>query len=337
MIAAARFYICFGIAKPRTRLSHMRCCAADAVGDHDTTSHQTRTETRVDHPRARAGRLPAVLLPFVSALFWAVILSFSSWPIYRRLVELRLGGRRTLAASLMALAMFCVILLPFVIVGATLGDNVKELTTATQTLDGCRPPPPPAWLAKLPGVGPKAGETGKNLAADSSKLLAAGRVHRAGKRLVAHRRPGLAVAARTGPEHSDRFFLFRDGNAAKRLASPSNGLPANAASTARSSRRYGARRGLRILGTALVQAVMAGIGFLIAGVPGAALLALLTFFLSVVPVGPPLVWLPAAFWLFHQGSTGWGIFMLIWGVASAAWIMSSSRGSSARAAPCRSC
>jgi predicted PurR-regulated permease PerM len=41
---------------------------------------------------------------------------------------------------------------------------------------------------------------------------------------------------------------------------------------------------------------------------------LLTFFLSVVPVGPPLVWIPAALWLFHQGSTGWGIFMLIWGV-----------------------
>ena len=69
-----------------------------------------------------------------------------------------------------------------------------------------------------------------------------------------------------------------------------------------------------ILGTGLVQALMAGIGFFIAGVPGAALLALLTFFLSVVPVGPPLVWIPAALWLFHQGSTGWGIFMLVWGV-----------------------
>jgi predicted PurR-regulated permease PerM len=69
-----------------------------------------------------------------------------------------------------------------------------------------------------------------------------------------------------------------------------------------------------ILGTALVQAVIAGIGFLIAGVPGAGVLALLTFFLSVVPVGPPLVWLPASLWLFQQGSTGWGVFMLIWGV-----------------------
>jgi predicted PurR-regulated permease PerM len=64
----------------------------------------------------------------------------------------------------------------------------------------------------------------------------------------------------------------------------------------------------------LVQAVMAGIGFFVAGVPGAALLALLTFFLSAVPIGPPLVWIPASLWLFSQGSNGWGIFMVIWGV-----------------------
>jgi predicted PurR-regulated permease PerM len=69
-----------------------------------------------------------------------------------------------------------------------------------------------------------------------------------------------------------------------------------------------------ILGTALVQAVMAGIGYLIAGVPGAGMLALLTFFLSVVPIGPPLIWVPAALWLFHEGSTGWAVFMLLWGV-----------------------
>jgi len=69
-----------------------------------------------------------------------------------------------------------------------------------------------------------------------------------------------------------------------------------------------------ILGTALTQAVVAGIGFVIAGVPGASVLALLTFFLSVLPMGPPLIWAPAAFWLFHQGRPGWGIFMLIWGI-----------------------
>src|SRR5204862_6395806 len=69
-----------------------------------------------------------------------------------------------------------------------------------------------------------------------------------------------------------------------------------------------------ILGTALVQAVMAGIGYLIAGVPGAGMLALLTFFLSVVPIGPPLSRVPAALWLFHQGSMAAVRVLLVWGV-----------------------
>jgi predicted PurR-regulated permease PerM len=44
------------------------------------------------------------------------------------------------------------------------------------------------------------------------------------------------------------------------------------------------------------------------------LLGLATFFMSVTPVGPPLIWGPAAIWLFYQGSTGWAIFLVLWGV-----------------------
>jgi predicted PurR-regulated permease PerM len=69
-----------------------------------------------------------------------------------------------------------------------------------------------------------------------------------------------------------------------------------------------------ILGTALAQSVLALIGFWIAGVPGAMLLGLLTFFLSIIPMGPPLVWLPAAVWLYFQGQTVWAIFMLAYGL-----------------------
>ena len=46
------------------------------------------------------------------------------------------------------------------------------------------------------------------------------------------------------------------------------------------------------------------------------LLAVLTFFLSLVPLGPPLVWGGAAIWLFSQGHIGWGIFMVIYGVVA---------------------
>src|SRR4029077_20856504 len=68
---------------------------------------------------------------------------------------------------------------------------------------------------------------------------------------------------------------------------------------------------LGLLGTALVQGVVAAIGFWIAGIQAAPLLGLLTFFLSPVPIGPPLVWIPAGLWLiFSQGETAWGIFLL---------------------------
>ena len=112
------------------------------------------------------------------------------------------------------------------------------------------------------------------------------------------------------------FFFFRDGGAAaERLHAGIDRIAGDrgkhllevAGNTVRGV-VYG------ILGTALVQAIMAGVGFVIAGVPGAALLALLTFFLSVVPMGPPLIWIPAVIWLFSQGFTGRAIFMLIWGL-----------------------
>jgi predicted PurR-regulated permease PerM len=43
------------------------------------------------------------------------------------------------------------------------------------------------------------------------------------------------------------------------------------------------------------------------------LLGLVTFFLSPIPVGPPLVWLAAAAWLFSEGHNAWALFILAWG------------------------
>ena len=68
-----------------------------------------------------------------------------------------------------------------------------------------------------------------------------------------------------------------------------------------------------VLGTALAQGVLAGLGFFIAGVPSPVLLGLFTFCLSFIPVGPPIIWIGAAIWLFSQDRTAWGIFMLAYG------------------------
>jgi predicted PurR-regulated permease PerM len=249
------------------------------------------------------------------------VLSFTSWPVYRRLLSL-LGNRRTLAAIAMTLGMVLILLLPFLIVGMTLADNVKELTAATRHWVAGGPPHPPEWLAKVPVVGAQASEYWRNLAADTAKLWEEAQrfIEPVSLWLL---KIGLALGAgvvELALSIFIAFFLFRDGvhlgqrltAAIERIGGERGGHLLTVAGKTVRGVVYG------ILGTALAQAVVAGIGFVIAGVPGAVLLALLTFFSSVVPiVGTALVWLPAAIWLFHLGSTGWGIFMLIWGLGVA--------------------
>jgi predicted PurR-regulated permease PerM len=258
-----------------------------------------------------------VLRPFVSALLWAVVLSFSTWPIYRRLLRV-LGNRRTLAALVMTLGMVLILLLPFLIVGLTLADNVKDLTVAVRHWIAAGPPAAPAWLAKVPVVGAQATAYWQTLANDTAKLWAEAQrfIEPVSSWLL---RVGLALGGgliEMALSIFITFFLFRDGVAVgqrltaaiERIGGERGGHLLTVAGKTIRGVVYG------ILGTALAQAVAAGIGFLIAGVPGAAFLALLTFFASVVPVvGTGLVWVPAAAWLFQQGSTGWAIFMLIWG------------------------
>ncbi len=68
-----------------------------------------------------------------------------------------------------------------------------------------------------------------------------------------------------------------------------------------------------LIGTALAQAIVALVGFAIAGVPGAIALSALTFVLSFIPMGPAILWGGAAAWLYSKDETGWAIFMLAYG------------------------
>jgi predicted PurR-regulated permease PerM len=112
------------------------------------------------------------------------------------------------------------------------------------------------------------------------------------------------------------FFILRDGQeigarvtvAASRIAGARGHRLIKVAGNTVRGVVYG------IIGTAVAQGILAGLGFGLAGVPAAALLGVLTFFLSAVPVGPPMVWIPATVWLFSEGKTGWAIFILIWGI-----------------------
>jgi len=67
--------------------------------------------------------------------------------------------------------------------------------------------------------------------------------------------------------------------------------------------------------TALVQGVLLGIGFAIAGVPSPLVFGVLGALFALVPVvGTAIVWVPATLWLLSQGQTGHAIFLAAWGV-----------------------
>jgi len=69
-----------------------------------------------------------------------------------------------------------------------------------------------------------------------------------------------------------------------------------------------------ILGIGLLQGFLVGLAFWVIGLEGAAFWGTIVVVLSAVPgIGPPVVWIPAALYLFLTGQTGWGIGLMIWG------------------------
>jgi predicted PurR-regulated permease PerM len=71
-----------------------------------------------------------------------------------------------------------------------------------------------------------------------------------------------------------------------------------------------------ILGTAVVQGILTALGLWLAGVPRPVLLGSVAGLLAVLPIGAPLVWIPASIWLLGSGHVGWGIFLGIYGVGA---------------------
>lgn len=253
-----------------------------------------------------------VLRPFVTAVLWAAILCYATWPLYRRL-ETFLRGRKNLAAALMTVMIALVLVLPFATVGMTFADNVSRLAQNLHGLSSQGIPPPPKWVQQVPFLS----DYWQSL--NDNRELAAQTL----KKWYDHLSPYLlswGISLGRGILQLTlsmliAFFFFRDGVALvakvdegiKRIAGHYSQHLLHTVGMMVKSVVYG------LLGTALAQGILAGIGFYIAGIPAAFLWALLTFMLSLVPGGPPLVWVPATIWLFAHGETGWGIFMGLWG------------------------
>jgi len=259
-----------------------------------------------------------VLAPFLSALLWAVVLCCTTWPAFNRLRRVT-HLSASLAGLLMTTLIALVLLAPFVFVGLTLAENANQLLELGKKFIEEGPPEPPAWVGQIPLVGERLQSYWAGFAHDSPALVAELEKYLLPLRSFALAGGGALAQGLLQLTLSIliAFFFYRDGEAmaarlnagVSRIAGDRGKELVAVASNTMRGVVYG------ILGTAIAQGVVAAIGFWIAGVPAATLLGLATFVLSPVPIGPPLVWIPAAIWLFYHGSTGWAIFMLIWGVA----------------------
>jgi predicted PurR-regulated permease PerM len=261
----------------------------------------------------------AVLWPMIGAVLFAFVVWICTWTFYSERLLPRLGRRDTLGASLMTLLLVLVMLLPMLFLAGSLASGADKLIDfAKPYIDQGLPPEPPVWLSGLPYFGREIESFWHQIASSREELNALL------KQLIAPARQfGLALGgiAANGLLQLALvlfvlFFLYRDG------AAVSHALLVGA-------RKLGDDLGeemlvktrdtvigvmLGIVGTAAAQGTVAMLGFLIAGVPGAMLLGFATFFLSMIPVGPPLIWGGAAAWLYAQGQSGWAVFMVLYGL-----------------------
>lgn len=310
----------------------------------------------------------SVLRPFMTALLWATILTYSLYPL-QRVFTRWFRGSRTLAACFVTLTVTVVLGGPIFLIGFSIAQDGKDLAEATRKWFMAAPDQAPAWVAQTPLVGKELTVYWSNFAEDRKRwmeqldkevknpplrpkiVLESGDdfivqdapppngeaektegvdtvqspphiVVLLGKFLAWARTWLIAVGLAVGQGVTQillsaflAFFLLRDAPVlAERLAIAMDRL---AGGRGRHLIKVagGTVRGViyGILGTAIAQALVAGLGFWIAGLPGAVLLSVLTFFLAVIPFGPPMIWLPAAMWLFAQNKPGMAVFMLVWG------------------------
>lgn len=261
----------------------------------------------------------AVLLPFTGTLLFAVVICVTTLPIRNRLLTL-CGGRSNLAALMVSMLLLLLLVAPLALLSGSLADSVEmAIRYFKPLLDRGLPPDLPAWLAHTPLIG-------RDLAAYWHELVASREEMSDLLRQLVDPTRRLALAAIALFVQGLLqlvlviffvFFIFRDAHIYVEALHTGSRMLAGDLGERMLALAEGTVTGVMvgIVGTAAAQAVVAMIGFLIAGVPGIVILTFATFFFSMIPVvGATLIWLGAAVWLYTEHQTGWAIFMILWGM-----------------------
>jgi predicted PurR-regulated permease PerM len=254
--------------------------------------------------------------PLLGVLAWGALVAIALAPMHRLLAS-NFGNRPKMAATLLVLVLMVLVIFPLSFVPAAIESAADGIARITNNWTELRLPPPPAWVGDVPlfgrrlserwtalsnseellrGVKPFLGPAFQWLAAKGASLgLAILEI------LVAIILVGIFLTTETGLTSTFHKIANRLGGVF------AENLLEVAVRTVRSVAQG-------VIGTAIIQGFLSGVGFLIAGVPFAIALGVLSFGTAMLQIGTWLVWIPVATWLFYQGETGWALFTSALGI-----------------------
>ncbi len=260
-----------------------------------------------------AGTCFFILRPFIPLVAWGIIVAIAVYPRYWQL-QLLLGGRGVLAATFITLLLLALLFVPLALLSGTLIGGIQTL--AAHLKDGTPIiPPPPAGVETWPLVGVPL----KNAWSLASTNMTSALINIAPqiKAIV----PGvLSASAGIGLTVLQFALSLIIGGV---LLANSQGAASAAHSLA--NRIFGDKGSefeqlvgstvrsvtIGILGVALIQSVLAALGFLVAGLPGAGLWAVVFLVAALLQVGT-LVLIPAVIYVFATASVTKAVIFMVW-------------------------
>ena len=242
-----------------------------------------------------------VIGPFVTILLWSGILTVALYPVFNWLA--RLIGSKTLAAAMITVLSLMIVLGPVTWLGFAMIGGIELLVKGIDTGQLAMPMPPDA-IKSWPLIGAKIFQLWSQAATNTEALLlqAAPYLKDIGGKLLSLSQGvalgllefvGSIVIAGFLYSPGPRILDFMRTVLRRILGHESEEMLQLIGSTIRNVARG-------VVGIALLQALLAGIGFIVAGIPAAGLFTFLALLLGIIQIGPSILIIPIVIWSWTQ-------------------------------------
>lgn len=243
-----------------------------------------------------------LLRPVAPLILWAVILAVAVYPLFQ-VVRRRLGLRNGVTAALLSLLLLVLLLTPVVVLA---GSAIETLDAYAQMLlrGEHLVPPPPGSVRAWPLVGERVYDFWLRGSEDIRTLLAShvgqiaslgrfvGRIA-AGVVLEVLQFAGAIIVAGVLLAYAEKLSDTVGGLAGRIADARGRHFVEIAGSTIRNVSQG-------VIGVALLQSALLGIGMLVASVPFAGAITFVCLVLAIVQIGPNIVMIPVIIWMWVE-------------------------------------